>query len=422
METTMSKNFPRTILIVENSQFQANVISQHITACSAFNTVFCSTMSEIGAYLDDNREDVFLAVLNLSLKDAPDGEAVDYVLGHNIPCIVLTSTFDDDIRNRFLEKNVLDYFNKARTEDLDNMVDLIDRIYNNKQIKVIVAEDATTARKIIMRLLRNLNFTVIEAEDGQVALDRLEENPDTMMVITDYEMPNVDGFTLVSKIRQAYPKDKLSIIGISAHSSGSLTAKFLKNGANDFLNKPFEFEEFYCRVTKNINEIEKIRAIKEVHQRDYLVANVFNRGFFIETGHRLEEKLKNGTIANLNLAVVRSDKLLEINERHGLESGDQVLVRLAAYLEQNNFDSHTTARCGDKFFLLSCQDQQSFLADLKKCQESFSESKILLNGQDLITATCSIAYTETTDFEYSFMQAERILSDNKRHRNQFLKF
>jgi signal transduction histidine kinase len=87
------------------------------------------------------------------------------------------------------------------------------------------------------------------------------------MVITDYNMPGMDGFELVSRIRKTYPMEKLAIIGISSERESILSAKFLKKGANDFLVKPFFQEEFYNRIILNIETIEhfaEVRAQSEI--------------------------------------------------------------------------------------------------------------------------------------------------------------
>jgi PleD family two-component response regulator len=88
------------------------------------------------------------------------------------------------------------------------------------------------------------------------ALALLEEHPDIKIVITDYNMPEMDGFELTSQIRKTHSVGQLSIIGISAHGGSVLSAKFLKKGANDFLIKPFSNEEFFWRANQ-INQTER---------------------------------------------------------------------------------------------------------------------------------------------------------------------
>ena len=109
----------------------------------------------------------------------------------------------------------------------------------NYQIKIMVVDDSKSSSEIITFMLEKLNFTVINAKNGQEALTLLNNNQDTQIVLTDYAMPDMDGVQLTYRIRQNYSKEKLAIIGISGLNDEMLSANFIKNGANDFLIKPF---------------------------------------------------------------------------------------------------------------------------------------------------------------------------------------
>ena len=74
----------RTVLIIEDSNVQAKIISKQIMALTQFDTVIASSMEEAQALLEAHRESFFIAVIDLNLPDAPDGEAVDLCLQHQI--------------------------------------------------------------------------------------------------------------------------------------------------------------------------------------------------------------------------------------------------------------------------------------------------------------------------------------------------
>lgn len=76
-------------------------------------------------------------------------------------------------------------------------------------------------------------------------------------------MPQMDGFELIGMLRQQFDKQTLAIIGISTAVNKNLSVKFIKQGANDFINKPFEIEEFYCRIYQNVEMIEYFAALNE---------------------------------------------------------------------------------------------------------------------------------------------------------------
>ncbi len=250
----------KQILIVEDSRTFAKIIYNTVTRLP-FEARIVHSFRKAKELLEKERDAFFVAVLDLVLPDAPRGEIVDYVLSKKIPSIVLTGTYNDKLRKKILSKNIVDYV--LKNTDIEYINHLIQRVHNNRNIKILVVDDNNTLRHLIVRLLVNHNFMVLEGRDGKEALEVLVEHPDIKVVITDYHMPEMDGFELIAKIRRSYDKDELAIIGISAQGTGTLSAQFLKRGANDFLIKPFLNEEFYCRIIQNIEYIEMMEAARE---------------------------------------------------------------------------------------------------------------------------------------------------------------
>ena len=117
-----------------------------------------------------------------------------------------------------------------------------------------MVDDSLTARNNICSLLKRRNFKVLSADNGARALKVLNDHPEIKMVITDQEMPGMDGIELIQNIRKNHLKNELIIIGISGANRGFQSARFIKNGADDFLRKPFCPEEFYCRIMHNIEK------------------------------------------------------------------------------------------------------------------------------------------------------------------------
>lgn len=266
-ESYTMANAPRTVLIIEDSHVQSKIISKQIMALTQFETIIANTMEDARGYLDTVREHIFMALIDLNLPDAPDGEAVDLCLEHNVPSIVLTATFNEDIRKRFFERNVVDYFFKGTIQDMDPMMFSLERVFKNQFATVLIVDDSRMAVNHLRHLLEVQRFQVVEANDGVEALEVLEQYPQVSLVITDYNMPNMDGFELVRKIRSRHKTNRIAIIGISAAGSGALSAQFLKNGANDFLTKPFEAEEFYWRVNQTMEMLDIIASLSACQEK-----------------------------------------------------------------------------------------------------------------------------------------------------------
>ncbi|MHC1788809.1 response regulator [Solidesulfovibrio sp.] len=252
----------RHVLVVEDSRVQAKIISQHIAGRTPFPTIVAHSLAEAEAAMTAQRDAIFVAILDRNLPDDPDGRIVPLAKSLGIPSVVMTASFSEDVRKRLLEDNVVDYFLKTMAE-MENLERLIERLYKNQFVRALVVDDSKLFRARLTGLLANLNFQTLEAEDGRQALEVLAANDDVRLVITDYNMPNLDGFGLIEELRTTRPKDRLAIIGVSAEGGGQ-TVRFLKVGANDFLVKPVEVEEFTCRVHMQLDILDLLEHCRQL--------------------------------------------------------------------------------------------------------------------------------------------------------------
>ncbi len=341
--------FMRTILIVEDSSTVTKILKHILKQHADIKAIFAASFTEGKALYEQHQQEIFAGIIDLSLPDAPDGEMIDYLLSNNLPVIVLTANYQEDKRERLLGKGIVDYIIKEGRYSYNYALNLVQRLVKNQHIKILVAEDSKPARHFIKALLEKHLYQVLEAEHGIEALQMLTQHPDIKLLITDYHMPEMDGFELVRTIRQSVDKSGLVIIGLSGEGKGSLSAKFIKNGANDFLQKPFCHEELYCRVMHNIEELELIDEIRDAANRDYLT-KLHNRRYFFERGTVLHSHSvrKNSPLA---VAVLDIDHFKQINDNYGHMAGDRVLTILADELEQT-FSRFVVARMAEEFAII----------------------------------------------------------------------
>lgn len=370
--------------------------------------------AETRALIEAGPDDYFVAVLDLNLPDAPDGEIVDYVLEQKIPVIVLTGTLSDDVRDHMLAKNIVDYVIKKNIGEIVLTASLVHSLQHNHHIKVLIVDDSKLFRDFMCTLLKTHNYHVFEAVDGVQALNVIEANPDIALVITDYNMPNMNGLDLIGNIRQKYDRSEMSIVGISTQGSGPLSAKLLKHGANDFLTRPFLVEEFYCRVTQNIEQIERIRAIRDGATRDYLTG-AYNRKHLFEAGQHLYASARRGDIA-LVAAMVDIDNFKDINDQYGHFFGDLVIKRVASIMLQRIRAADILVRYGgDEFCILATQldetGAQRLFDDIRKAVET----SVISSGGTSVMATISVGITAhlDKDLDHMLIGADRALYQAK---------
>ncbi|OGQ96633.1 MAG: hypothetical protein A2521_08270 [Deltaproteobacteria bacterium RIFOXYD12_FULL_57_12] len=255
------------VLIVDASKLSSSVLREAIQSTLGFATTWVRTYAEAEKLLLAEPARFFVCILDLDLPDALPPQILELVSSRAIPAIIFTLDLSEDLREMIWSKNVVGYALKDQPSCTEYLLSLVRRIQRNREIKVLVVDDSAMFRKVISGLMARHQYDILEASDGQEALALLEKHPDTKMVITDYNMPNMDGFELIRNIRERQDRHELSIIGVSAEESKEISAQFLKYGANDFLAKPFNHEEFYCRVTQSIELIENTNELHEAYER-----------------------------------------------------------------------------------------------------------------------------------------------------------
>ena len=265
MERSEGNREDKRILIVEDSRAISSELQRAIADSYGISTDVVTTYKEAKEYLNWSSKDVFLAILDIHLPDAPEGEIVDLFCSLAVPCIVFTSDITEETRGRMLSKGIIDYVIKDSMA-VENILRYVGRLLRNRSIKVLVAEDSSSARYSLCSMLHRQMFQVLDVEDGESALMALEKEGDVRLVVTDYEMPGMNGVELTRAIRKRYSKEEMPVIGISSSRTPMLTARFIKSGANDFIGKPLEAEEFYCRVDNNVEMADTIGRLRKANK------------------------------------------------------------------------------------------------------------------------------------------------------------
>ncbi len=381
------------VLLVEDSTLIAPLVKSRIEKTLSFKVLWATSFAEAKTHLDQYHVNIPVALVDLYLPDAPSGEIVDFINEYNIPSIVFTGEFNEETREKIWKKGIVDYVIKRGTHNLDYIVTLIKRILANRHIKSLVVDDSDANRESIAKLLKVHRYNVFEAKDGLEALKILQTHPDIKLLITDYHMPNVNGFELTQRIRQTHSKDQLAIIGLSGTTgSHTLSARFIKYGANDFINRPFIIEEFYCRITQNIEIVEQIQTIKESSNRDYLTG-IFNRKYFFEAGTKLFATARRKQLP-IAVAMIDIDHFKRINDDYGHAAGDTALQVVADTLNSRFRESDIVARFGGEEFciLLTGAEREDLRTLLEKLRSDIEKMSIPVNS-DSIKLTISIGVT-----------------------------
>src|SRR4051812_23346432 len=121
--------------------------------------------------------------------------------------------------------------------------------------KILVADDEQNLRRVLVALLRRDGHDVVQAQNGQEAIERLG---DVDVVITDLRMPQADGMEVLRTASKNYPH--VPVIMITAYGSVGQAVEAIKAGAFDYIEKPFEQDSIRTIVDKAIGQAAANRS------------------------------------------------------------------------------------------------------------------------------------------------------------------
>ena len=248
----------KKVLLLQEDKEILKKLQHNLTQKGEYELITTDDCDEVQLLIDQHDFDA--TILDIKVIDERRLKLIDKLIEKNIPVILLTDSEDIELKESVMTKNIVSYIIKQTDEDITYACWLLERLEKNRLNKVLIVEDSMVYRKMIKRILSPHLFKIFQAKDGIEALDILRENPDIKVVLTDYNMPRMDGLELTREIRKHFKRTKLSIIVVSSEESGLVSSRFLKYGANDYIRKPFTLEEFYSRIYLNLDNVELIEA------------------------------------------------------------------------------------------------------------------------------------------------------------------
>jgi diguanylate cyclase (GGDEF)-like protein len=349
LSLTSEGDTPINVLLVEDSRTVRAQLRHYLGMLDNVTLFEAGTLAEAKIILEERSHDLFCAILDLTLPDASGLDTVEAVRAYDVPIIVLTGSVDTFLRQAVLDMRVIDYMFKNGAAAVEDVAYLIGRLRQNLSMKVLVVDDSQTFMLHVMKLLAQYRYIILTARNGREALEILERHPDIGLVLTDYHMPEMNGLELVQNIRRKHRREDLAIIALSDINRPELSAAMLKAGANDYLSKKFQVEEFYCRVVQNTNMVRYVHELRDMANRDYLT-RLHNRRYLFQAVEPLYAEARAGK-RDLAVAMVDADHFKHINDEFGHVVGDEALTRIAAVLRRGFVGSGIVSRYGGEEFV-----------------------------------------------------------------------
>ncbi|GAA0782802.1 diguanylate cyclase [Roseibium denhamense] len=406
----------QTTLLVEDAAFFEKAIVKKLHEVGRNQIMVARNYAEAESCLDLPIGEPDLALVDLTLPDAPDGEIVELCRQRGIPTIVFTSRLDPKVRAKMLDHGVIDYVLKDSPGSLDYVADLIRKLAQNPKIGVLVLDDAPVELDAIAQIVSKHLYKVYKARSSKEALETLKTHPDIKLVLSDYFMPEQDGFAFLKEVRRRHSRDQVVVIGMSSFANPDNRVRFLKYGAADFVDKNCSPEELLLRISQNLEFIYRIEELNNMAMRDFLTG-LYNRRFLFDTAAPQMKGWQDEGDSGNWLALFDLDSFKEINDELGHDYGDAVLVNFATHLKKMSNQADYIIRLGgDEFCAILRNRTEAEVTDLlSNFLEQIDKTHVRCNGKMLqIKTSIGTARIEKGNLADSLRNADMRLYSAKR--------
>ena len=408
-------------LIIDPTRLFQNVIGQIMNSAG----VECSIYSSGKEALEASHGEYTFILVSRTLKDI-SGEiflqlyGIKHGLG-NALTIMLTSDKADGI---LLDANKAGYKLVFSKKDMTSLEDIIVRIVNSRTLgleaNILLIEDSQSVADLVVSLFKSNKSAiqhVTQISDMQTAF---QEN-DFDLVITDYYLRgNETGDDVITFVREFDDADKSNtpILVVSGETNQQKRTSFLRNGANDFILKPYDSDEMLVRASNLIANNRLLKQSKQQQQQlmklaltDHLTG-LYNRHSLNDIGPKYISNAHRHKTP-LTLFVIDLDHFKNVNDTYGHAVGDIVLQAVSKVLQDACRTEDIVARFGGEEFIMVLTN-----CDMKDALEKGEQLRAAIENckPENLVITSSIGAAELIegdDFDSLFNKADKAVYEAK---------
>jgi len=283
-----------------------------------------------------------------------------------LPIVALTANVVGDVRDILIESGMNDFLSKPLDpKEMERVLKEFlpkekwsftqrfvhhEVLPENKGSKILIVDDSHLNQEILSRILRDDYFLTF-ASSGIEALEKIEnEIPD--LILLDIVMPGMDGYEVLTKLKEHVINSSIPVIVITGMSRAEDEVKGLLLGAVDYITKPFHEVVVKARVDTHIKIASQLRMIEQLSSVDS-ITNIFNRRQFVdllmhEWDFAMREK------SPISILMVDVDHFKDYNNAYGEKKGDIALKIIAETIKSMlHLPDYIAARWdGEKFSVL----------------------------------------------------------------------
>ncbi len=271
--------------------------------------------------------------------------------------------------------------------------------------KVLIVDDSKFVRTTFNRILSS-SFAVREVPNGEDGWQAIESDPSIVMVVSDIDMPKLDGFGLLERVRGS--KDErikaLPIVIISGNQNESAKKRARDLGANDFVSKEADAPEVLTRIdnilklVKASSDLEQSRQVLEQTATHDPLTNTFTPHYLMTEGrkHYAHARRHGG---QLSVMAFRIDSFQELAKTVGKDVAEQLLARIAKLVTGTLRAEDSIGRAAESTFVVisTGAGATQVMAFARRLQQQLQNAQVAYRGQPLkIVSSFGIAAPQDT--------------------------
>jgi two-component system cell cycle response regulator len=223
--------------------------------------------------------------------------------------------------------------------------------------RILVADDDLVTRMMLTATLNEWGLEVTEAEDGQGALDILASDDPPRLALMDWNMPGKSGLQVCRELRAKAPEPYIYVIILTSMSKTEDVVEGLGSGADDYVMKPYNPGELRVRlkagdriVRLQTELIDAREALRDQANRDPMTGLLNRRAI----QRKFRDQCADGTATGtpLTALLIDIDHFKLINDTHGHDVGDQVIIELGRRIREVVGAKGQVSRYGGEEFLV----------------------------------------------------------------------
>ena len=224
--------------------------------------------------------------------------------------------------------------------------------------KVLIVDDSKFVRTTFNRIL-STSFAVREVADGEAGWQAIESDPSIVMVVSDLDMPKLDGFGLLERVRGSRDAriKALPIIVISGNQNEAAKKRARDMGANDFISKEADAPEVLSRIdnllrlVRTSNDLEQSRQVLEQTATHDPLTGTLTPHYLVTEGRKhFSHARRHG--GQVSVMAFRIDNYPELAGSVGKDVADQMLVRIAKLVGGNLRQEDSIGRAAEATFVV----------------------------------------------------------------------